>query len=91
LAVHFSRSSLLSSTFSQAALHSIAVLRNWKYLLMLRIRAHAGWHENIFVFVSSEWRRKRIMAKPIEVEFLSQSAEEHLPLADTSVDTVVMT
>jgi ubiquinone/menaquinone biosynthesis C-methylase UbiE len=29
--------------------------------------------------------------KPIEVEFLSQSAEEPLPLADASIGTVVMT
>jgi ubiquinone/menaquinone biosynthesis C-methylase UbiE len=35
--------------------------------------------------------RKRNMGKPMEVEFLSQSAEEHLPLADASIDTVVTT
>ncbi|MEA2260808.1 MAG: hypothetical protein QOJ51_3633 [Acidobacteriaceae bacterium] len=35
--------------------------------------------------------RKRTMGEPIEVEFLSQSAEEPLPLADASIDTVVMT
>ncbi len=35
--------------------------------------------------------RKRAMAEPIEVEFLSQSAEEQLPLADASIDTVVIT
>ena len=35
--------------------------------------------------------RKRAMAGPIEVEFLSQSAEEQLPLANASVDTVVIT
>jgi ubiquinone/menaquinone biosynthesis C-methylase UbiE len=35
--------------------------------------------------------RKRAMAEPIEVEFLSQSAEEQLPLASASIDTVVMT
>ena len=33
--------------------------------------------------------RKRV--GPIEVEFLSQSAEEPLPLADASIDTVVLT
>jgi ubiquinone/menaquinone biosynthesis C-methylase UbiE len=35
--------------------------------------------------------RKRAIAGPIEVEFLSQSAEEQLPLADASIDTVVIT
>lgn len=35
--------------------------------------------------------RKRAMAGPIEVEFLSQSAEEQLPLANASIDTVVIT
>jgi ubiquinone/menaquinone biosynthesis C-methylase UbiE len=35
--------------------------------------------------------RKRAMAEPIGVEFLSQSAEEQLPLARASIDTVVMT
>src|SRR5438128_5201882 len=35
--------------------------------------------------------RKRAMAGPIEVDFLSQSAEEQLPLADASIDTVVIT
>jgi ubiquinone/menaquinone biosynthesis C-methylase UbiE len=35
--------------------------------------------------------RKRASAEPMEVEFLSQSAEEKLPLADASVDTVVTT
>ncbi|WP_245632547.1 class I SAM-dependent methyltransferase [Edaphobacter aggregans] len=35
--------------------------------------------------------RKRAMAEPIEVEFLSQSADEQLPLSDASFDTVVMT
>ena len=35
--------------------------------------------------------RKRAMAEPIEVEFLSQSAEEQLPLADASIDTIVLT
>jgi ubiquinone/menaquinone biosynthesis C-methylase UbiE len=35
--------------------------------------------------------RKRAMAEPIEVEFLSQSADEQLPLSGASVDTVVMT
>jgi ubiquinone/menaquinone biosynthesis C-methylase UbiE len=34
---------------------------------------------------------KKAMAKPIEVDFLLQSAEEQLPLADASIDTVVMT
>jgi SAM-dependent methyltransferase len=35
--------------------------------------------------------RKRATVEPIEVEFLSQSAEETLPLASSSVDTIVMT
>jgi ubiquinone/menaquinone biosynthesis C-methylase UbiE len=35
--------------------------------------------------------RKRAMAGAIEVEFLSQSAEEQLPFANASIDTVVMT
>ncbi len=35
--------------------------------------------------------RRRAMAGPIEVEFLSQSAEEQLPLADASIDSVVIT
>jgi ubiquinone/menaquinone biosynthesis C-methylase UbiE len=35
--------------------------------------------------------RKRAMAEPIEVEFLSQSAEEQLPFANESIDTVVIT
>ncbi len=35
--------------------------------------------------------RKRAMAEPIEVVFLLQSAEEQLPLADASIDTVVIT
>ena len=35
--------------------------------------------------------RKRAMAGPIEVEFLSQSAEEQLPIANASIDTVVIT
>src|ERR1700733_1014833 len=35
--------------------------------------------------------RKRTMGKPMEVEFLSQSAEEQVPLADASIDTVVTT
>jgi ubiquinone/menaquinone biosynthesis C-methylase UbiE len=35
--------------------------------------------------------RKRAMTGPIEVEFLSQSAEEQLPFADASIDTVVIT
>ena len=35
--------------------------------------------------------RKRAMAGPIEVEFLSQSAEEQLPFANASIDTVVIT
>src|SRR5579859_3742764 len=35
--------------------------------------------------------RKRAMVKPIEVEFFSQSAEEQLPLANASIDTVVIT
>jgi ubiquinone/menaquinone biosynthesis C-methylase UbiE len=35
--------------------------------------------------------RKRAAAEPMEVEFLAQSAEEKLPLADASVDTIVMT
>jgi ubiquinone/menaquinone biosynthesis C-methylase UbiE len=35
--------------------------------------------------------RGRVVAAPVEVEFLSQSAEEQLPLADASMDTVVST
>src|SRR5260370_10355705 len=35
--------------------------------------------------------RKRVGASPFEVEFLLQSAESPLPLADESVDTVVLT
>jgi ubiquinone/menaquinone biosynthesis C-methylase UbiE len=35
--------------------------------------------------------RKRSVGKAIDVEFLSQSAEEPLPLPDQSVDTVVIT
>lgn len=35
--------------------------------------------------------RKRAMAGAIEVEFLSQSAEEQLPFANASIDTVVIT
>jgi ubiquinone/menaquinone biosynthesis C-methylase UbiE len=35
--------------------------------------------------------RGRVVAAPVEVEFLSQSAEERLPLADASIDTVVTT
>ena len=35
--------------------------------------------------------RGRAVAAPVEVEFLSQSAEEPLPLADASIDTVVTT
>jgi ubiquinone/menaquinone biosynthesis C-methylase UbiE len=35
--------------------------------------------------------RKRAATRPINVEFLSQSAEEPLPLPNESVDTIVMT
>src|SRR5260370_28588845 len=35
--------------------------------------------------------RKRAMAGPIEGEVLSQSAEEQLPFANASIDTVVIT
>ena len=35
--------------------------------------------------------RKRAVGQPVNVEFLSQSAEEPLPLPDESMDTVVMT
>ena len=35
--------------------------------------------------------RKRSVGKAIQVEFLSQSAEESLPLPDQSVDTIVIT
>jgi ubiquinone/menaquinone biosynthesis C-methylase UbiE len=35
--------------------------------------------------------RKRAAAEPIKVEFLSQSAEEQLPIANASIDTVVVT
>jgi ubiquinone/menaquinone biosynthesis C-methylase UbiE len=38
-----------------------------------------------------EMARKRVTAGPFEVEFLAQSAEDRLPLADASVDTVVLT
>jgi len=34
---------------------------------------------------------KRVSAVPFEVEFLRQSAEQPLPLGDSSIDTVVMT
>ncbi|HSU31143.1 MAG TPA: class I SAM-dependent methyltransferase [Bryobacteraceae bacterium] len=35
--------------------------------------------------------RKRLRAGGIQIEFLPQSAEEKLPLADASIDTIVMT
>src|SRR5260370_40665115 len=35
--------------------------------------------------------RGRAAAEPIEVEFLSQFAEEQLPIANASIDTVVVT
>jgi ubiquinone/menaquinone biosynthesis C-methylase UbiE len=35
--------------------------------------------------------RKRTRGEPMEVEFLSQSAEEPLPFPDSSIDTIVMT
>jgi ubiquinone/menaquinone biosynthesis C-methylase UbiE len=35
--------------------------------------------------------RKKAAAEPFQVEFLSQSAEERLPLPDASIDTVVIT
>jgi ubiquinone/menaquinone biosynthesis C-methylase UbiE len=35
--------------------------------------------------------RKRAAAMPIKLDFLSQSAEEPFPLADASVETVVVT
>jgi ubiquinone/menaquinone biosynthesis C-methylase UbiE len=35
--------------------------------------------------------RKRIAAGSIDVEFLTQSAEDAMPVADSSIDTVVMT
>jgi ubiquinone/menaquinone biosynthesis C-methylase UbiE len=35
--------------------------------------------------------RLQAVAEPIKVEFLSQSAEERLPLPDASIDTVVVT
>jgi ubiquinone/menaquinone biosynthesis C-methylase UbiE len=35
--------------------------------------------------------RKRAAGRPVNVEFLSQSAEEPIPLPDESVDTIVMT
>lgn len=35
--------------------------------------------------------RKRVIARPLEVEFVTQSAEDQLPLADGSIDTVVIT
>jgi ubiquinone/menaquinone biosynthesis C-methylase UbiE len=38
-----------------------------------------------------EMARKRAEAAPVKVEFLSQSAEERIPLASASIDTVVVT
>jgi ubiquinone/menaquinone biosynthesis C-methylase UbiE len=35
--------------------------------------------------------RKRALAQPIQVEFLSQSAEDPLPFANASIETVVVT
>jgi len=35
--------------------------------------------------------RRRSLGAPVKVEFLSQSAEERLPLDDASIDTVVIT
>jgi len=35
--------------------------------------------------------RRRVAVRPIQLEFLLQSAEEHLPLPDASIDTVVVT
>jgi ubiquinone/menaquinone biosynthesis C-methylase UbiE len=35
--------------------------------------------------------RKRTVGRPLDVEFLSQSAEESLPLHDRTIDTVVVT
>jgi len=35
--------------------------------------------------------RKRAVTEPIKIELLSQSAEEQLPLANASIDTVVVT
>jgi ubiquinone/menaquinone biosynthesis C-methylase UbiE len=35
--------------------------------------------------------RLRLVENPIEVEFLAQSAEERLPLVDSSIDTAVLT
>ncbi len=35
--------------------------------------------------------RKKTVPAPIQVEYLSQSAEQELPLADASIDTVVVT
>ncbi len=35
--------------------------------------------------------RKRALVNPVQVEFLSQSAEEPLPLAKETIDTVVVT
>jgi ubiquinone/menaquinone biosynthesis C-methylase UbiE len=35
--------------------------------------------------------RKRAAGRPVNVEFLSQSAEEPIPLPNESVDTIVMT
>ena len=35
--------------------------------------------------------RKRVPAGPFQIEFLPQSAEQALPLADASIDTIVIT
>jgi ubiquinone/menaquinone biosynthesis C-methylase UbiE len=35
--------------------------------------------------------RRKVVCRPIKLEFLLQSAEEHLPLPDASIDTVVVT
>jgi ubiquinone/menaquinone biosynthesis C-methylase UbiE len=35
--------------------------------------------------------RKRTLGRPLSVEFISQSAEEELPIPDKSIDTVLMT
>ena len=54
-----------------------------------------GWHRaNVWVDPSVELQRmahKRAVAQPIKVDFLSQSAEEPVPLSNASIDTVVAT
>src|SRR5262245_14841540 len=48
----------------------------------------AGVHPSVEL---QRMARKRAAAGSVPVEFLSQSAEERLPLGDASIDTVVVT